>query len=121
MHELSITRSVVAIVSEHASGARVIRVRLAIGRLSAIEPEAIRFCFDLCAAHTPAAGARLEIDEIPGRGICQDCGVETALSVLAGRCQVCGSPALRIVAGQEMKITEIEFDKQPEQEVGTCA
>ena len=56
MHELSITRSVVAIVTERAAGARVTRVRLEVGRLSAMMPEAIRFCFDLCAQGTQGPG-----------------------------------------------------------------
>ena len=55
MHELSITRSVVAIVAERAAGQRVTRVRLQIGCLSAVMPDAIRFCFDLCAVNTAAA------------------------------------------------------------------
>ena len=50
MHELSITRNIGAIVGEHARGRKVTRVRLKIGKLSAIMPDAIRFCFELHAA-----------------------------------------------------------------------
>lgn len=110
MHELSITRSVVAIVSERAVGQRVTRVRLEIGRLSAIMPEAIRFCFDICTQNTPAAGAALEIDEIPGRGCCNDCGTEVVLRELVGRCPNCGNAALRLIAGQELNIKEMEVE-----------
>ena len=67
MHELSITRNVVAIVSERAEGQRVTRVRLEIGRLTAVVPDSIRFCFDICAQGTPLAGAELEIVERPGQ------------------------------------------------------
>ena len=67
MHELSITRSVVEAVAERADGSRVTRVRLQIGKQSAVMPEAIRFCFDLCAEDTLLAGARLEIEETPGQ------------------------------------------------------
>lgn len=67
MHELSITRNVVAIVSERAQGQRVTRVRLEIGRLSAVVPDSIRFCFDICAQGTPLAGAELEIIESAGQ------------------------------------------------------
>ena len=66
MHELSITRNVVAIVSEHAQARKVLRVTLEIGKLSAIMPEAIRFCFDICARGTPLEAARLEILETSG-------------------------------------------------------
>ena len=67
MHELSITRNVVAIVSERAQGQRVTRVRLEIGRLSAVVPDSIRFCFDICAQGTPLEGAELEIVESAGQ------------------------------------------------------
>ena len=67
MHELSITRNVVAIVSERAVGQRVTRVRLEIGRLTAVMPDSIRFCFDICAQGTPLEGAELEIVESAGQ------------------------------------------------------
>ena len=67
MHELSITRNVVAIVSERAEGQRVTRVRLEIGRLTAVMPDSIRFCFDICTQGTPLAGAELEIVESAGQ------------------------------------------------------
>jgi hydrogenase nickel incorporation protein HypA/HybF len=110
MHELSITRSVVAIVSERAAGQRVTRVRLEIGCLSAVVPDAIRFCFDICAAGTPVAGAALEIDTIPGLGCCNDCGSEIRLSALVGRCPSCGTASLRLIAGQELNIKEMEVE-----------
>jgi hydrogenase nickel incorporation protein HypA/HybF len=66
VHELSITRNVVAIVSEQAQGQRVTRVRLEIGRLSAVVPDSIRFCFEICAQGTTLEGAELEIVESAG-------------------------------------------------------
>lgn len=109
MHELSITRSVVAIVSEHAAGRRVMRVRLEIGRLSAVMPDAVRFCFDVCARGTSLEGAALEIDEIAGRGRCSDCGEESSMSSAAGRCPGCPG-MLRPVAGEELNIKEMEVE-----------
>ena len=67
MHELGIAQEVVALVAEHAQG-KVTRVVLEIGKLSAILPDAVRFCFDLCSEGTVVAGAQLEIIEIPGLG-----------------------------------------------------
>ncbi len=110
MHELSITRSIVAIVCERAAGCRVTRVRLEIGALSAVMPDAIRFCFDVCAAATPAAGATLEIDETPGRASCKDCGGEVPLQALVGRCPACGNANLRLICGQELTIKEMEVE-----------
>jgi len=108
MHELGITRNIVAIVTEHARGARVKRVALEIGKLSAIMPDAIRFCFDVCAKSTPLEDAELTIAEIAGLGCCENCGENVALEQLFGRC-ACGSRQIRCIAGEEMKIKEMEL------------
>ncbi|MGH9845583.1 MAG: hydrogenase maturation nickel metallochaperone HypA [Blastocatellia bacterium] len=107
MHELGITRGVVAICAEHANGVQVTRVTLEIGKLSAILPNTVRFCFDVCAKGTVVEGAQLEILEIPGLAICRQCRAEVALQQLFGRC-VCGSNDLEQIAGNELKVKEME-------------
>lgn len=110
MHELGITRNVVAIVSERAQGQKVLRVTLEVGRLSGLMAEAIRFCFNLCSQGTPLEGAVLEIIEPEGLGRCGACGGEHALTMPLGRCPACHAPSLRIVAGEELKIREMEVE-----------
>lgn len=66
MHELGLTRNIVAIVSEHAAGRRVRRVRLAIGPLACVEREALSFCFDIVVEGTALAGAELAFLEAEG-------------------------------------------------------
>jgi hydrogenase nickel incorporation protein HypA/HybF len=107
MHELGITRNIVAIVSEHAGEQQVTRVLLEIGKLSAIMPEAIRFCFDICAKGTPLENAELQINQVPGMAQCQVCGNEFEIEQLFGRCS-CGSNLIQCICGQEMKIKEME-------------
>ncbi|MFN8553139.1 MAG: hydrogenase maturation nickel metallochaperone HypA [Candidatus Obscuribacterales bacterium] len=109
MHELGITQNIVAIVGERAGNQKVNRVKLEIGKLSAIVPDAIRFCFDLCAKDTVLEGATLEIDEIEGLGRCSACGEEMPLTLLAGIC-TCGSRDIDCIAGKEMKIKEMEVE-----------
>ncbi len=109
MHELGITQNIVAIVSEHAKGQKVSRVLLEIGKLSAIMPDAIRFCFDICSQGTVLEGSTLEILEIPGLGKCRQCGAEIALDKPFGICQ-CGSVQLDLINGEELKINEIEIE-----------
>ncbi|MEH2135916.1 hydrogenase maturation nickel metallochaperone HypA [Nostoc sp.] len=110
MHELGITQNIVAIVTEHAKGAKVQRVLLEIGKLSAIMPDAIRFCFDICTQGTILEGATLEILEIPGLGRCRQCGAETYLDKPYGICS-CGSVQLDLITGEELKIKEIEIEE----------
>jgi len=66
MHELALTQDLVDLVSERCAGSRVTRVVLEIGRLSAVLPDAMRFCFDVCTEGTVAEGAALEIVELGG-------------------------------------------------------
>jgi hydrogenase nickel incorporation protein HypA/HybF len=110
MHELGITQNIVAIVAEHAQGVKVKRVLLEIGQLSAIMPDAIRFCFDICAQGTVLEGARLEILETPGLAKCRKCSTKIPLQQPFGVCE-CGSSQLDLIAGQELKIKEIEIEE----------
>jgi len=109
MHELGITQNIVAIATEHAHGAKVSRLSLEIGQLTAIMPEAIQFCFDVCAQGTPLEGAQLEIIQRPGRGQCRECGHQIALEQPFGVCD-CGSTHLDIIQGEELTIKELETE-----------
>ena len=107
MHELTITESLIAAVSENVGAAKVTRVVLEIGKLSGVAADSLSFCFDLCTRGTALEGARLEIVEIPGRARCRHC--DGAVEVLdgIGFCG-CGSADLEFRSGRELKITEVE-------------
>lgn len=60
MHELGLTRNIVAIVGEHAGARKVKRVRLSIGPKACVEQQALSFCFELAAQGTVLEGAVLE-------------------------------------------------------------
>lgn len=107
MHELSIANSVVELCADRAMGARVSRVTLEIGRLSAVMPDAIRFCFDVCAKDTVVEGATLEIVETPGLARCLDCGGNVDMIDLLEHC-ACGSVNLELLAGSELRIKQME-------------
>lgn len=108
MHELSITRNTIAIVGEEAGERQVLRLQLWVGKLTCVMPQALRFCLDTCSAGTVLEGARLEIEEIPGRLRCEDCQREFASDQLFGECE-CGSRELRCIAGEELLIREMEI------------
>ncbi len=109
MHEMGLTQSIVAIVSEQAAGRKVRRVTLEIGKLAAVMPDAIRFCFDVVAQGSALDGAALDIVEIPGRARCRDCGGEVMLLEIFGRCD-CGSRSLERFAGEELNIKSMELE-----------
>ena len=108
MHELGITQDILEIITERARGAKVVRVILEIGKLSAVLPDAIRFCFGLCSEGTVAQDATLEILEPPGRAICRGCGSGLLIDRPFGRCS-CGGTDLEWLGGEELKIKAMEL------------
>jgi hydrogenase nickel incorporation protein HypA/HybF len=108
MHELGITQEIIALVAERSRGARVLRVVVEIGKLSAVLPDAVRFCFDLCSQDTVVEGAVLEILETPGKARCRACGGEVVLERPFGQCG-CGGSDLEWLAGEELRVREIEI------------
>jgi hydrogenase nickel incorporation protein HypA/HybF len=107
MHEMALTSDLVSLISEHCAGRRVTRVVLEVGKLSAVVPDAFRFCFELCAEGTPAEGAQLEILELPGRARCRACEQEIMLDSVFDRC-ACGSLSLDFLSGEELQLREVE-------------
>jgi hydrogenase nickel incorporation protein HypA/HybF len=106
MHELAITQSVVDAVTERTGTAPVTVVRLRVGRLAGVVPDAMRFCFELVTAGTPLEGAELEIEEPEGRGRCRTCGADFPLPDLVLLCD-CGSADVEILAGRELAIASV--------------
>lgn len=107
MHELALMSEVVTAVSERCAGSRVSRVRLEVGRLAGASPDALRFCFEVCAHGTSLEGADLDIEEIPGQARCRTCGLSVEWNDPLASCS-CGSVALDVIAGQELRIRNVE-------------
>ncbi len=113
MHEMALTESIVDIVSETAQTqgfGKVRIVRLRIGALAHVEPDALRFCFDAVAKGTVAEGATLDIVRAPGQGWCLDCGKSVALAERFGDCPECGKSHVQMTSGDELRIEELEVD-----------
>jgi hydrogenase nickel incorporation protein HypA/HybF len=108
MHEMSITQGIIELCLDHANGRPVLSLDVEIGELSSAVPEAIEFCFEACSRDTLLEGARLNIIKVPGAGYCQECHRETVLLELYASCQHCGSNRVSIVAGEELRVREIE-------------
>jgi hydrogenase nickel incorporation protein HypA/HybF len=113
MHEMSLAEGIVQLIEEAAvrEGFSTVKVvALEIGRLSAVEPEALAFCFDAATRNSIAEGARLEIESVPGKGLCPQCGAETEIENLYDPCPTCAAYGLRITGGTEMRVKELEVD-----------
>jgi len=108
MHELSITQNIVDIACRYAGDHRIRVVRLEIGRLAAVSPESIGFCFEICKEGTPLGEAVLEIDMIDATTLCRVCGKISRVDDPPWIC-ACGSQELDLLSGLEMKLKDMEI------------
>jgi len=111
MHEMSIAEGVLGIVEDTArrEGISAVRaVRLEIGQLAAVEIPALRFCFESVVRGSVADGARLEIEETPGRAWCFGCCASVPLASRVEACPRCGSHQLQVSDGTQMRVKELE-------------
>lgn len=107
MHELALAEDIVETVTRRLGTRRVARVRVRVGQLVAVEPAAMRFCFDVATHDTPLEGATLEVEPVPARGRCRDCGRVMSLPDGLPLC-ACGSVNVAITAGRELVIQDVE-------------
>lgn len=113
MHEMALCRGMVQIIEEQATAhdyTRVKTVRLEIGPLAAVEPEALRFCFDAATRGTVAENAKLEIVTMAASAWCFSCGETVTISERNGVCPNCGSYQVQVTGGDELRIKELEVD-----------
>jgi hydrogenase nickel incorporation protein HypA/HybF len=118
MHEMGIAMEIVEIarasVPADMPGAKIQRVNLQVGKLSAIVPDSLRFCFDLVARDTPLEGAELAIEEIPVVARCKDCRNQWTVTEPVFTCETCRSGAIDILSGRELDIKSIEIEDNEE-------
>jgi hydrogenase nickel incorporation protein HypA/HybF len=113
MHEMSLAMAVLQIVEDAASEQRFQRVKtvfLEIGELAAVEPEAMRFCFEAVIRGTLAEGAVLTVIEVAGEGLCFNCHQTVPLAARYDPCPACGGYPVQATGGTEMRVKELEVE-----------
>ncbi len=96
--------------ARQAGGSRVHTIRLRIGALSGVVPEALEFAFEALAPGTPAEGAKLAVEHVPARFWCAQCAREFQSDDLFAECPGCHSPSGELRAGREMELASLEID-----------
>ncbi len=115
MHEMGIALEVIKIakasIPADMAGARIVRVNLMVGKLSAVIPDSLRFCFEVAGKDTALAGAELAIEEIPVKIRCDACGNKWQTETPVFRCKKCDSGSVSILSGRELDIRSIEIEE----------
>ena len=122
MHEMGIALQIVEIASaslpDDLGGARIAVVNLKIGKLAAVVPESLRFCFDVAIKDTPLEGAKLAIEEIPVVARCNDCDAQWTIDEPVSVCKTCESGSLEILSGRELNIESLEVAEEGKNDTG---
>ena len=122
MHEMGIALQIVEIATASLPAdlgdARVAKLNLKIGKLAAVVPESLRFCFDVAVKDTLLAGAKLAIEEMPVLAKCKDCNARWTIDEPVFICKTCQSGSLEILSGRELDIESIEVVEEVKNDSG---
>jgi len=114
MHELSIAREIFDIIEAERvrHGFEVVeKVRLRVGGLSGVEPQALEFAFEVIREDTCAAQADLEIEMEPTKLVCRQCQFTTNDNYGPNACKQCGSFDVGIDATAGVDIVSLEVEE----------
>ncbi len=117
MHELSLADGILRMVEATAARERFAQVavlRLEAGQLAGVEVGALRFALEAIRHGTCLESARIEIDEVPGRGWCTSCAAEVPIASRADPCPRCTSYPVRVRGGDHLRVIELLVHEQEE-------
>lgn len=119
VHEMVMAEQILRVALEEAERNHVreiTTIRLQLGEWEGIQPEVMREAFGVAAEGTIAGKASLEIELVPPRLECQDCGHEKSVSSpghgesVAGECEECGG-RYRVVRGRGWSLLSMRAEK----------
>ena len=98
-----------AVANTVRNGARRIHlIRLRVGQMSGVVPEALASAFAVLSPGTPAEGARLDIDEVATVCHCSDCAQDFRPDDVIYVCPRCGQISADVRLGHELELASLE-------------
>ena len=113
MHELSLISNIISIITDTAREhnlSKVTRIRLVIGEMRQVEPEALQWAFHAAAAGSVCENAELAIEWRKVKIKCHKCSKESELDEYICRCPRCGDSDVEITNGREFTVSGLEGD-----------
>lgn len=110
MHELGVVIEVIKTVENFVvqnNLTKVDKIVLQIGELSSMIPKYVEACYPAAVDGTSFEDTKLEIEIIPGNGLCKQCNQVFNLTVSKNICPYCKSMEWDILGGREFMIKEI--------------
>lgn len=109
MHELGLCTSIVDAVERRAGDRPVREVRIRVGRLHHVHPEAFDQSFAMAALGTIVEGAAADLVLLPVRATCEACGHDWEGDDLPVTCPACGGTGMELTGGDELVLESIEY------------
>jgi len=121
MHELGIANSVLEAVKTEMGrrpGTYPCKVGVRIGEMAAIDPESLRFCFEVIIQDTDLESLELGIEVCPRRHRCRLCGNDFIVRDYDSRCPQCASLETTCISGDELELAYLEVEEYGPSTVG---
>ena len=115
MHEASLAGGVLRLVEQAAAREpfrRLIALRIVAGQLSGVDVSALRFALEAIAPGTLLEGARIDIDQTPGKAWCLPCGSVVALPERGMACPLCGGYQLQPTDGTKLRVVDLQVSDE---------
>ncbi|MBF0450701.1 MAG: hydrogenase maturation nickel metallochaperone HypA [Candidatus Magnetomorum sp.] len=113
MHEMGIALQIIDIakssIPENLKGVPVETVHVQVGKLSAVVPRSLSFCFDIAVKETSLEGAKLDIKEMPVTLKCSKCENIWTIDTPIFECEKCHHTKIEMLSGRELDIISIEL------------
>jgi len=112
MHEVGIMENTLELALTHAQqqgATQIHHMTLRVGALSGVEPDALRFAFDVVTQGTIAAQATLIIDAIPAICYCHHCQQEFQPTDWIYECPTCNHLTSDVRQGKELELASLEI------------
>ncbi len=96
---------------ERRPGARLNKVGLRIGEVSGVAADSLRFSFEVLVSGTEMEPLALELEFVPRRNRCLECGEVFAVVDYNFDCSACGSRRTESAGGDELELAYLELDE----------
>lgn len=113
MHEYSIVQNLLDLCEQNAvaNGAtKIHKVIVGIGEMSSVEPSLLKTAFDTFKQDTIADSAVMDIQRLPLKAECFDCGADFVPTMFNFICPNCSSPNTKLVSGDELLLLSLEIE-----------
>ncbi|MBI3947362.1 MAG: hydrogenase maturation nickel metallochaperone HypA [Armatimonadetes bacterium] len=113
MHEAHLAQDLVEVAvaeAEKQGAKRIRRVRFRVGRKYQVVPEALEIGFRMAAEGTIAAGATLDVEQVPLAGKCRRCGARAESDEPILVCEACGGTDVAVLQGNEMVLASLDVE-----------